>query len=41
MTHRLCEFETDDALFEKWIDKDYLPIRECMEVCRERSKTAG
>lgn len=41
MTHRLCEFETDDALFEKWIDKDYLPTRECMEVCRERSKTAG
>jgi hypothetical protein len=41
LTQRLCEFETDDASFEKWIDKDYLPTRECMEVCRERSKTAG
>jgi hypothetical protein len=41
LTQRLCEFETDDNSFERWMDKDYLPTEDCMKVCRERGKTAG
>jgi hypothetical protein len=41
LTQRLCEFETDEYSFEKWMDKDYLPTRDCMEICKERGKLAG
>jgi hypothetical protein len=32
-TRRLCEFETDSV--DYWVDKDYFPARECIDVCRE------
>ena len=32
-TKRLCEFEPDSV--ESWVNKDYFPAKECIEVCRE------
>ena len=41
LVSRLCEFETEEAAVEKWIEKDYIPARECMEVCRDKNKISG
>jgi len=37
----MCELETDDTILEQWLDKDYYPARECMQVCKDKNKTAA
>ena len=37
----MCELENDDVVLEQWLDKDYFPARECMEVCKEKNKIAA
>lgn len=41
LTSRMCELETDDTILEQWLDKDYYPARECMQVCKDKNKTAA
>ena len=32
-TRRLCEYEPDQV--EDWVNRDYFPAVDCIEVCRE------
>jgi len=39
LTTRLCEHEPENV--EKWVEREYFPPRECMEICRSKGMIAA